>query len=114
VNGNQLYVLDNATHRVAVFSTAGTSRGALHWDDLEFPAAFTYDAARGRFAVANPQYMVVEVFNQSGQNLGAVGQLGDRVDQVRRIDVLHLDPQGRVYMVDSRRGKVVVYAEVGE
>jgi hypothetical protein len=36
------------------------------------------------------------------------------VDQVRRIDALHLDPQGRLYVVDSRRGKVVVFAEVDE
>jgi DNA-binding beta-propeller fold protein YncE len=114
VGGNKLYVLDNASHRVSVFSTAGTPLGELRWDGVSFPAAFAYDASRDRFAVANPQYMVVEVFNQAGQNLGAVGQLGDRVDQVLRIDALHLDKQGRVFVVDSRRGKVVVYAEVRE
>ena len=40
------------------------------------------------------------------------GQPGDGVDQMRRIDALHMDSNGVVYAVDSSYGKVLVFAEV--
>jgi hypothetical protein len=78
-----------------------------------FPSAFAYDAAKGRFAVANPRWMVIEIFNDAGKSLGAFGQQGDGVDQMRRVDSLHMDERGFVYVVDSRHGKVLVFAEPG-
>jgi hypothetical protein len=30
---------------------------------------------------------------------------------MQRIDALHVDPQGLIYLVDSRRGKVLVFAD---
>jgi len=56
---------------------------------------------------------VVEVFNVEGHSLGSFGRLGDQVDQVRRIDAIHVDQQGHVYVIDSRQGKVVVFGEMG-
>lgn len=111
VIGNQVYVLGNRQHRVGIFSPGGNQRGEIRWDGIQFPAAFTYDAGRRRFLVANPRYMIVEIFNDEGRNLGAFGQLGAGVDQMERVDSLHVDLQGLYYLVDSHHGKVLVFAD---
>jgi uncharacterized protein YjiK len=111
VIGNQIYVLGNRQHRVGIFSQSGNQRGELRWDGVQFPSAFTYDAARRRFLVANPRWMIVGIFNQEGQNLGAFGQLGEGVDQMQRVDSLYVDPQGLLYLVDSHHGKVLVFSD---
>jgi DNA-binding beta-propeller fold protein YncE len=108
---NQVYVLGNRQHKVGVFSPSGKSRGEFRWDGIKFPSAFTYDAARRWFLVANPRLMIVAIFNQEGQNLGAFGQLGEGVDQMQRIDSLYVDPQGLLYLVDSHHGKVLVFSD---
>jgi sugar lactone lactonase YvrE len=111
VLGNQVYVLGNRQHRVGIFSPAGKPRGELRWDGIQFPSAFTFNAEDGRFLVADPRWMIVEIFNEAGQKLGAFCQLGDGIDQVQRVDALHVDPQGLVYLIDSRHGKVLVFGD---
>jgi DNA-binding beta-propeller fold protein YncE len=108
---NQIYVLGDRQHRVGIFSPGGRKRGDLRWDGVPFPSAFAYDPAARRFLVANPRWMIVEVFNEAGQNLGAFGRAGEGVDQMRRVDALHVDPRGLFYLVDSHHGKVLVFAE---
>ena len=75
------------------------------------PTAFTYDQSKHRFLVANPRMMIVEVFAADGRGIGAFGQLGDQVDQQRRIESLHIDRRGVVYIVDSHQGKVLLFKE---
>jgi DNA-binding beta-propeller fold protein YncE len=111
VIANQIYVLDERQHRVEMFSPNGRPRGELRWDDVPLPSAFAYDPVRRRFLVANPRWAVVEVFDEERQSLGIFGQLGAGVDQMERIDSLHVDPEGLVYVVDSHHGKVLVFAE---
>jgi DNA-binding beta-propeller fold protein YncE len=108
---NQVYVLGNQQHKVSGFSPGGRARGPLGWDGVRFPTAFTFDVARKWFFVANPQFGIVQIFDEQGRNLGAFGQFGDGVDQMQRVDSLYVDAQGLVYVVDSRRGKVVVFAD---
>lgn len=108
---NQIYVLGNRQHRVLIFSPGGKQRGECRWDEIQFPSAFTYDAARGMFLVANPRWTVVEAFNEQGMNLGAFGQSGEGVDQMQRVDSLHVDSQGLLYVIDSRHGKVLVFGD---
>jgi len=108
---NQIYVLGNRQHRVGIFSPGGKQRGELRWDGNKFPSAFTYDPGRRLFLAANPRWMIVESFNDEGQSLGAFGQLGEGVDQMQRVDSLHVDPQGLIYLVDSHHGKVLVFAD---
>jgi hypothetical protein len=55
--------------------------------------------------------MIVAIYNQEGQNLGALGQLGEGVDQMQRVDSLYVDPQGLLYLVDSHHGKVLVFSD---
>jgi sugar lactone lactonase YvrE len=111
VVNNQICVLGDARHRVGIFNPGGKQRGELHWDGVQFPSAFAYDAARRRFLVANPRWMIVQVFDEAGQNLGAFGRAGEAADQMQRIDALHVDLQGLLYLVDSHHGKVLVFAE---
>ena len=110
---NQIYVLGAQHRRVGIFSPGGKLRGELRWDGVAAPAAFAYQAGAGQFAVANPRHMLVQIFDEQGAGLGAFGGSGEAVDQMLRIDALHIDARGRVYIVDSRRGKVLVFGEVG-
>lgn len=106
---NQLYVLGTREHRVEIFSPGGERVGELRWDGIQFPTAFAYDEQNRRFLVANPRLMIVELFDEKGQSVGAFGQMGEHVDQQERIDGLHVDPRGLVYVVDSHHGKVLVF-----
>jgi DNA-binding beta-propeller fold protein YncE len=110
VVSNQIYVLSNRQHRVAIFSASGRQRGELRWEGIRYPSAFTYDAGQRRFLVANPKWTVVEIFNEDGRSLGAFGQQGDGVDQMERVDSVHVDPRGLIYLVDSHHGKVLVFS----
>jgi DNA-binding beta-propeller fold protein YncE len=107
----QVYVLGENQHRVEIFSPDGRLLGEKRWDGVRAPSAFAWDAVRRRFLVANPQLMVIEIFNEAGQGLGAFGQRGEGVEQVEGIDSIYFDPEGLVYAVDSRHGKVLVYSE---
>jgi len=111
VIANQVCVLGGREHRVGVFSPAGFQRSEMKWESIQFPTAFAYDAPRHRIVVANPRWMIVEIYTEDGQNLGAFGQLGSGVDQALRINSLYVDPQGLVYLVDSQHGKVVVFGD---
>ena len=108
---NQIYVLGGRHHKIGGFSPAGFARGPLQFDGVLFPTAFAWDRARRRFLVANPRWMVVQVFDEDARNLGVFGHLGDAVDQMQHVDGVHVDAQGLVYVVDSRGGKVLVFAE---
>jgi len=109
VVGNQVYVLGNQQHKVGIFSPAGRLRGEVRWDGVQFPTAFAYDPVRRWFLVADPKWVIVQGFDPNGKNLFAFGQMGEGVDQMQRVDSLYVDPQGLVYVVDSRHGKVLVF-----
>jgi DNA-binding beta-propeller fold protein YncE len=109
VVNNQLYVLGSRLHRVQILSPAGHPRGDLQWEGVSIPLAFTYDPVQRQFLVGNPRFMGVQAFNEEGVNVASFGKYGDKVDQMERIDSLYVDPQGFVYVVDGRLGKVVVF-----
>jgi DNA-binding beta-propeller fold protein YncE len=106
---NQLYVLGSRQHRVQILSPAGHPRGQLQWEGVAIPTAFAYDPVQHQFLVGNPRFMAVQAFNEEGLNLASFGKFGNAVDQMERIDSLYVDPQGMVYVVDSRQGKVIVF-----
>jgi DNA-binding beta-propeller fold protein YncE len=111
---NQLYVLGGQEHRVGIFSPGGRQRGEARWEGISLPLAFAYDSTRNRFLVVNPRWMIVQVFEEEGVNVGAFGQKGEAVDQMERVDAMHVDAFGQVYLVDSRRGKVLVFSDAQE
>ena len=108
---NQVYVLGNRQHRVGVFTPGGRQRGEFQWDGVQFPRRSPTMPARKQFLVANPRWAVVQIFTAEGQNIATFGQLGERVDQMQRVDALHVDPQGLLYLVDSHHGKVLVFGD---
>lgn len=107
---NQICVLGGLRHKVGVFSPAGVRGADLKWDDVQIPTAFGFDHGRRCFLVANPRWMIVQMFDEDGRNVGVFGREGDGVDQVQRIDNLHVDREGLIYVVDSHHGKVLVFA----
>lgn len=111
VVNNQLYVLAARPHRVHILSQGGKSLGELRWEDVAIPTAFVFDHRQRRYLAANPRSSTIQVFNEQGQGLGAFGQYGDAVDQMRHVDALYTDVRGFVYVVDSHDGKVIVFAE---
>jgi len=111
---NQIHVMGSRQHRVASFAPSGVARGELQWDGIRMPSAFAYDSVHQRFLVANPRWMVVQIFDRQGTNLGSFGQMGEGVDQVQRISGIFVDPQGRAYVVDSSSGKVLVFGATEE
>lgn len=111
---NQIHVMGSRQHRVEVFTLSGKPRGELQWDGIRLPSAFAYDPIRQRFLVANPRWMVVQVFDRQGRNLGAFGQMGEVVDQVQRISGIFVDPEGLAYVVDSSSSKVLVFGAAKE
>jgi DNA-binding beta-propeller fold protein YncE len=111
---NQVYVLGAGQHAVSIFTESGRPAGERSWDAIPRPSAFTYDAVSRRFLVADPRWGVVQVFDASGRNVGMFGHPGDGTDQVRRVDFLDVDRGGRVFLVDSHNGKVVVFGELGK
>lgn len=111
VVNNQLYILTAQRHKIYELNPAGRSRGELRFDGIDVPMSFVFDHGRRRFLASNPRSATVQVFNEDGQNLGAFGQYGDGVDQMRHVDSLYVDPRGLIYVVDSHDGKVLVFAE---
>jgi len=112
VVANQVYVLGNRQQKVGIFSPGGFQRGELHWEEVPSPSAFAYDSARQLFFVANG-WMIINVLNEGGKNAGSFGHAGLAVDQMQRVDSLYVDPDGMVYIIDSRNGKVLVFANSG-
>jgi DNA-binding beta-propeller fold protein YncE len=114
VVNNQIHVLGDRQHRVAIFSPGGRLEGELKWDGIQYPSASAWDPVRQLFFAVNPRWMIVQAFDVEGRNLGAFCQFGDSVDQARRIDLLSVDLEGLVYVVDSHEGKVLVFGGPGK
>jgi len=111
VVGGLLHVLGPMQHALQVMTQTGVLKGTQQWESVAFPSAFAHDFLRRRMFVANPRYMNVEVYQPDGASVGVFGLSGDGAGQFRRVDSLHVDVQGLVYVVDSRHGKVVVFGE---
>ncbi len=112
VVGSEIYALDRRLHKFLVFSVNGQFRRELDWDGILMPSAFAYDKWRKLYFVANPRWMVIDIFSAESRNIGAFGQLGDAVHQMKGIDAIYVDPEGMVYAVDSHQGKVLIFSEI--
>ena len=111
VVGEDVWVLDTGLHRVQIFTASGRLRRSLAIEGVAYPSGLAYDVPRHRYFVGNPSLGTIQAFDEQGRNIGVFGGRGDAVDQVRKIDALYVDPQGRVYVVDFHNGKVVVFVE---
>ena len=112
VVGDDVWVLDTGLHRVQVFTASGRLRRSLAIDGVAYPSGLAYDALRHHYFVGNPSLGTIQAFDEQGRNVGVFGGLGDAVDQVRKIDALYVDANGRVFVVDFRDGKVTVFGEL--
>ncbi len=112
--GSEIFVLDPRSRKIEILSFSGLLRRELEWDGVLLPSAFAYDRRRGLFFVVNPRWMVINVFTPDGRNLSAFGQYGDAVHQMKSVDAVYAGPEGSIYAIDSREGKVLVFGESGQ
>lgn len=110
VVNNQLYILGNFRHIVGEFSPSGKFRSEFQWDGIRATGAFAFDARRHQYFVVDARLMLVQVFAEDGTSLGSFGQRGESVDQMQRVDTIHVDTHGQVYLVDTLHGKVLVFS----
>ncbi len=110
VVNSQIYVLGNFRHIVGEFSPGGRYRREFRWDGIRATGAFAFDSRRHLYFVADARLTLIRVFAEDGTPLSSFGQRGEAVDQMQRVDAIHVDSRGRVYLVDKRRGKVLVFA----
>ena len=108
---DSIYVLDPERHLVQVYSAGGVLLKSLAWDGIRWPSAFAIDPETGLFFLADPKYQLVHVFDELGTSLSALGAGGSGLDQFRSLSSLHVDAGGRVYVVDSQAGKVLLFRE---
>lgn len=111
--GGRVYVLGRQRDEVTVFSTSGARLGALKWDRAKDIGALAYDPVRRRFYVGDDRFGTVLVFDEAGSLRGAFGQNGSGAAELSAPGSLYVDREGRVYVVDSRKAKVVVFEERG-
>lgn len=110
VINNLVYVLGSFRHIVEGFTPSGRPEGELKWEGIRATGAFSFDVKSRRYFVADMRLMLVQVFAEDGVSLGSFGQRGEGVDQMQRVDSIHVDARGRVYLTDSLHGKVLVFS----
>ncbi len=114
-NSGQLYVADTWNRRVSVFTIDGTALFSFPvrgwYDDLGNRPYLAVDEARSLVYVTDPDAGRVLVYTLTGDCVGSFGQPGAvgalSLNQFGASSGIALDAQGRVFVVDSRGGRVL-------
>ena len=107
----QVDVLGSFPNLVEEFSPAGKLRGETRWDDIRVPGPFVCDERLSGCAVVDAGHMVVRIYDEAGHPVTSFGQRGDGLDQMQRVDAIHVDAKGRVYLADALHGRVLVFGK---
>ena len=115
--GRELFVTDNASHRVTVFSTKGEflrAWGGEGEDDGQFryPATIDIDAV-GNVYVVDVLNARVQKFDSAGTHLLTIGKLGGKPGNFYRPKGVAVDDAGTIYVSDSFLGVVQVFNAAG-
>lgn len=104
LTGN-LYVLDTAEHRIAVFRRDGSlaaSIGKRGTDDGEFNyPTHLWRTPEGRLYVTDSLNYRVQVFDAAGQFLSRFGRQGEGTGEAARPKGIATDHFGHIYVVDA-------------
>jgi DNA-binding beta-propeller fold protein YncE len=106
--GKELFITDNASHRVVVVNAKGEFQrawGGEGEDDGQFryPATIDIDAA-GNVYVVDVLNGRVQKFDAAGTHLLTVGELGGKPGNFFRPKGVAVDDAGTIYVSDSFRG----------
>jgi DNA-binding beta-propeller fold protein YncE len=116
--GRELFITDNASHRVVVVNAKGEFQrawGGEGEDDGQFryPATIDIDAA-GNVYVVDVLNARVQKFDSAGTHLLTVGELGGKPGNFYRPKGVAVDDAGTIYVSDSFLGVVQVFNAAGE
>ena len=113
VSGGKAYVLGGKRNEIHMYSSTGSFLGVLKWDQARNVGAFAYDHDRRVFYAGDGLFRTILAFAESGDVIGAFGQTGPGPAQMESIESIYVDAAGRIYVVDSRNAKVLVFREEG-
>jgi DNA-binding beta-propeller fold protein YncE len=116
--GKELYITDNASHRVVVVNAKGEFQrawGGEGEDDGQFryPATIDIDAA-GNVYVVDVLNARVQKFDAAGTHLLTVGELGGKPGNFFRPKGVAVNESGDIFVSDSFLGVVQVFNAAGE
>jgi DNA-binding beta-propeller fold protein YncE len=116
--GRELFITDNANHRVVVTNARGEflrAWGSEGADDgqFRFPATIDIDGA-GNVYVVDVLNARVQKFDPAGTHLLTIGQLGGKAGTFYRPKGVAVDEAGNIYVSDSFLGAVQVFTPDGE
>jgi DNA-binding beta-propeller fold protein YncE len=115
--GKELFITDNASHRVIVVNAKGEFQrawGGEGEDDGQFryPATIDIDAA-GNLYVVDVLNARVQKFDAAGTHLLTIGSRGGKLGSFFRPKGVAVDDAGTVYVSDSFLGVVQVFDAAG-
>jgi DNA-binding beta-propeller fold protein YncE len=116
--GRELFITDNASHRVVVVNAKGEFQrawGGEGEDDGQFryPATIDIDAA-GNVYVVDVLNARVQKFDAAGTHLLTVGELGGKPGNFFRPKGVAVNESGDIFVSDSFLGVVQVFNAAGE
>jgi DNA-binding beta-propeller fold protein YncE len=115
--GKELFITDNASHRVVVVNAKGEFQRAWGGEGEEdgqfrYPATIDIDAA-GNVYVVDVLNARVQKFDSAGTHLLTVGELGGKPGNFYRPKGVAVDDAGTIYVSDSFLGVIQVFDAEG-
>ncbi|MCC6175827.1 MAG: NHL repeat-containing protein [Chloroflexi bacterium] len=116
--GENLYVSDEATHRISAFSRDGTFLGCFgkHGSEpgqLDRPSGIAFDADENLFVVDTMNHRV-QKFTKDGRFLQAFGSHGSGEGQFDMPWGIAVDNEGSIYVSDWRNDRVQKFTANGD
>ena len=115
-----VYVTDTGTRTVRVYDKSGQFLRGIGKDVLVRPTGVAIDTARQRLYVVDTgqndsaEAHRVKVFDFEGRLLQQIGRRGDGDGEFNFPTFVSLDPQGRLYVVDSVNNRIQVFDPDGK
>lgn len=118
IDGRELYVSSNNTHRILVYSNEGEFLRAWGGEGDE-PGQFRYPATvavdrEGNILAVDVLHAQVQKFDESGELLAVIGKRGGKPGTFFRPKGIALDTRGHIYVSDSYLGVIQVLNGEGE
>lgn len=113
VDGEKLYVVDTAAHRVRVFDLKGNLIGGFGQrgsgnGEFNYPTAVTLDR-EGQIYVVDTLNFRIQVFDKNYRHLYQIGQAGDSSGSFSRPKGVAIDSRGHIYSTDGLFDNVQIF-----
>lgn len=117
-DSGRVYVVDSLGNDVRMYAPDGAFVGALgaygaEPGQFDFPVSLDLDPNTGDVLVVDQHNRRVRIFNADGDYQSAFGEYGDEDFQLQSPQGIHVDGEGRVWLVDAVRAQVFVSDRLG-